>query len=200
MQMSGEQFFLIAFWVLVGLMVVMRSWYAWRAHQAGERLLPDRASIRREGWGLFLFRVLGFLLLVALLVVPFVGSINLRMPLPLWLRWAGLALGLASLGLWSWTHAELGRLWSVKLRLREDHRLISSGPYVRVRHPMYSAILGWAVGLGLVVASWLPLAFAAVGAVVFFARSQREEKMMLERFGDEYRAYMKATGRFLPRW
>jgi protein-S-isoprenylcysteine O-methyltransferase Ste14 len=65
---------------------------------------------------------------------------------------------------------------------------------------MYTAILGWAVSLGLVVANWAPLIFAVFVAIILVTRVPREEQMMLERFGDEYRDYMKRTGRFFPRW
>ena len=198
--MNTERFFRLAFWVLIGLTVVMRSWFAIRAKQAGERLLPDRVSIIREGWALVCIRAMIFLLLVALVVMAFVHPFDWRLPLPRGWRWTGLVLASASLGLWFWTHETLGRFWSAKLRVRDDHRLIVSGPYARVRHPMYSAIVGWAAGLGLLIASWLPLAFAALAAVLFLGRAPREEKMMIEQFGDEYRAYMKTTGRFLPPW
>jgi len=125
---------------------------------------------------------------------------QLALPLPVWLRCVGIALGLASLGLCTWTHVALGRLWSAQLQLRTAHRLVTDGPYSRIRHPMYTAIFGWIVSLGLVMVSWIPLIIAAWVAVIFATRAPREEQMMLERFGDEYRAYMKRTGRFFPLW
>ena len=63
---------------------------------------------------------------------------------------------------------------------------------------MYSAILGWMLSLGLVAANWIPLACAALVAMNFLLRIQGEEKMMLQQFGEEYRDYMKRTGRLLP--
>ena len=198
--MNTEGFFRFAFWALIALTLAMRSWYAVRARHAGERLWPDRASILREGWGLFFLRLVIFLLLVGVVVLAFVHPIDSHLSLALGWRWAGLALSTAGLALWVWTHQTLGRFWSAKLRVRDDHRLIVSGPYAYVRHPMYSAILGWAVGLGLLVASWLPLVLAALAGVLFVGRAPREEKMMIEEFGDNYRTYMKTTGRFLPRW
>jgi protein-S-isoprenylcysteine O-methyltransferase Ste14 len=63
---------------------------------------------------------------------------------------------------------------------------------------MYSAILGWLMSLGLVGATWTPFVFAAFGILNVLLRIQEEEKMMLEQFGDEYREYMKRTGRLLP--
>jgi protein-S-isoprenylcysteine O-methyltransferase Ste14 len=63
---------------------------------------------------------------------------------------------------------------------------------------MYSAIVGWLMSLGLVAANWIPCAFAALGALNFMLRIPGEERMMLHQFGDEYRNYMKRTGRLLP--
>jgi protein-S-isoprenylcysteine O-methyltransferase Ste14 len=56
------------------------------------------------------------------------------------------------------------------------------------------------VSLGLLIANWIPLAFTALVAVYLWLWVQREEQMMLERSGDEYREYMKRTGRFFPQW
>jgi protein-S-isoprenylcysteine O-methyltransferase Ste14 len=199
---STERLFRIAFWGLLGLTVLMRVWFACRVRRAGERLLPDRTSIQREGWWVFAIRVGASLLLVALVMLPFyhLSPRRLTIRLPNWLRWAGFASGMASLGFWTWTHMALGRLWSAELRLRADHRLVTSGPYSLIRHPMYTAILVWAVSLGFVIANWIPLAVAVGAAVIFVMRIPKEEHMMLEQFGDEYRDYMKRTGRFFPRW
>ena len=117
---------------------------------------------------------------------------------PAWARWAGAGLGITSMGLFAWTHVVLGRFWSPYLQLRAGHRMMTDGPYARIRHPMYSAILGWMASLGLVAANWIPLVFAALVALNFRLRIQGEEKMMLQQFGDEYRQYMKRTGRLLP--
>ena len=102
------------------------------------------------------------------------------------------------MGLFAWTHAVLGRLWSTTLQLRAGHQLITAGPYARIRHPMYAAILGWLISLGLAGATWIPFVFAALSALNFMLRIQGEEKMMLQQFGDEYREYMTRTGRLLP--
>jgi protein-S-isoprenylcysteine O-methyltransferase Ste14 len=201
--MDSEGTFRLAFWVLIGLMMLMRIWFAIRVHRAGERLMPDRVAIRREGWRICAIRFFVFLLLVALIVLFVLNPPwrpKLDFPLPFWLRWAGFAFGLASLGLWTWTHVALGTLWSAQLQLRANHRLVTSGPYSRIRHPMYTAIWVWVTSLGFVIANWVPIIFAVGAAVILVARVPREEQMMLERFGDEYREYLKRTGRFLPKW
>ena len=199
--MNDEETFRVAFWGLFGAAVLMRTFFAIRVHQAGERLLPDRAAVRREGGPFFVLRLLVLLFVPALVFFarnpPWFRS--LALPLPTAVRWIGVALDLASLALWTWTHVALGRLWSGQLQLRQEHPLVTTGPYARVRHPMYTAIFAFAFGLFLVSANWIFLIVAVVTAAFLTARVPAEEQMMLERFGDDYRAYMKRSGRFLPR-
>ncbi|MGA2748375.1 MAG: isoprenylcysteine carboxylmethyltransferase family protein [Verrucomicrobiota bacterium] len=200
--MNSEGTFHSAFWILLGLMMVMRIWFAVHVRRAGKRLMPDKAAVRREGW-IYAIRIIAFLLLVFLIVLltlkPALWS-KLNFPLPFWLRWTAFALGLASLGLWTWTHVMLGTLWSPQLQLSANHRLVTGGPYSKIRHPMYTALLTWTTSLGVVLANWIPVIFAVLALVIIVARVPREEQMMIERFGNEYREYMKQTGRFLPKW
>ena len=200
--MDNDRTLRLAFWVLLALTMLMRVWFANRVRRAGERLLPDQAAIRREGWRIYCIRLLVLLLLIAMIVLLTRNPSwwrKLDLPLPFWMRWAGFALGLASLGLWTWTHVALGSLWSAQLQLRANHRLVDSAPYSRIRHPMYTAILVWATSLGFVIGNWVPIILAAGAAVILVARVPREEQMMIEQFGDEYQAYMMRTGRFLPK-
>lgn len=113
-------------------------------------------------------------------------------------RWLGMVCGAISFfGLW-WVHATLGANFSPALRVRQDHALITSGPYRWVRHPMYTfGLLGWA-SAGLMTANW----FIGLGAIALWVfvlrRLPDEEAMMREAFGEEYRAYEERTGRLLP--
>jgi protein-S-isoprenylcysteine O-methyltransferase Ste14 len=105
------------------------------------------------------------------------------------------------IGLWLFyrSHADLGTNWSITLEVREEHRLITEGVYRGVRHPMYSALLLYSVGQALVIPNWVAgpsnlLAFAVLLAL----RIRAEERMMNERFGDEYAAYSARTKRLIP--
>ena len=200
--MDTEATFHALFWVLLALVLVMRVYFAWRVRRASERVLPDRAAIEREGHVTFAIRVVAFFLLIALLVFyainpPWIEALDFG--LPPWLRWIGFAIGLASLGLWTWTQVALDTLWSAQLQLRQEHHLVVTGPFARMRHPMYTAMCGWGLGLALVTASCIFALIALIVFMVFFTRVPKEEQMMLEQFGDEYREYMSRTGRFLPR-
>jgi len=105
------------------------------------------------------------------------------------------------IGLWLFyrSHADLGTNWSITLELREQHRLITQGVYRRIRHPMSSSLLLYAVAHALVIPNWVagPSNLVAF-AVLFTLRVRPEERMMLEQFGDEYTAYMARTERLVP--
>ncbi len=200
--MSAETIFRVAFWELLALLLGVRFYFSIQVRQSGERLMPDRQAIEREGRGAFAARLVAFFGLIAVLALyaanpPWMRA--LLFPLPGWLRWLGFALGLASVALLAWTEAALGRHWSAQLQLREGHRLVTSGPYARVRHPLYTSMFGIGVALALVTAHWVFVLFAALTIPGLALRTPKEERMMIEEFGDEYRAYMRTTGRYLPR-
>lgn len=120
--------------------------------------------------------------------------------LPMGLRLAGLVIGLAGLLLIWWTEFTLGKNFNTTLHLREAHTLVTNGPYRFIRHPMYTAIAIFGLGMFVLVpANWLIALPGVIGFLILMAvRIRREEEVMLERFGDKYRAYMQSTGRFLP--
>jgi protein-S-isoprenylcysteine O-methyltransferase Ste14 len=120
--------------------------------------------------------------------------------LPAGLRWSGALLFAAGAALVAWTNYHLGPNFSSALILRDGHELIQHGPYRRVRHPMYSAFLVMLAGMLLLSGNW----FIGGGGIAFVlllmaVRTPREERMLIGRFGDEYRVYMARTGRYLPR-
>lgn len=121
-------------------------------------------------------------------------------PLPDAVRWAGLALGYLSVPLVWWTEFSLGKNFNTTLHLREDHTLVTAGPYRWVRHPMYTSLFMLTLALLLASANLL-VGLPALGGllVIVINRVGREEKVMQEQFGDDYRQYMQRTGRFLPR-
>src|SRR5256884_8608845 len=116
-----------------------------------------------------------------------------------WQAWLGILVVAESLVMFRLTHRALGRNWSVSLDVREGHQLITDGIYRRVRHPMYSAFWLWVAAQALLLPNWVAGGAGLVGfGTLFFGRVAREERMMLETFGDNYRAYMARTGRIFP--
>jgi protein-S-isoprenylcysteine O-methyltransferase Ste14 len=129
---------------------------------------------------------------------PFLDAAHVGLPAVV--RWAGLLFAVLGVALLHATHRALGRNWSGKLEIAEGHRLIVIGPYRRVRHPMYTSLFCMAFAFSLLSANWI-VALANLGAVtaMYLARVADEEQMLIDQFGDAYRAYMRRTGRLVPK-
>lgn len=115
------------------------------------------------------------------------------------IAWSALLPLCGALWLFRRSHVDLGRNWSVTLKIRDKHVLVKSGVYRLVRHPMYSSFFLLGLSQMLLLPNWLAGASGLIGAGILFGfRVLREEQMMLESFGDEYRSYMATTKRIIP--
>jgi protein-S-isoprenylcysteine O-methyltransferase Ste14 len=113
--------------------------------------------------------------------------------------WPGVLTVVLYLALFYRTHKDLGRFWSVTLEIREGHAVVTRGVYSRVRHPMYAAFWLCALAQALLLPNWIAGLSGLVGfGTLFFLRVGKEEQLMLETFGEEYRQYMARTNRIIP--
>ena len=122
-----------------------------------------------------------------------------QIALPTWLRWLGVIGATSSTLLVAWIHRELGRQYSAELAIQKEHALVTTGPYARTRHPMYTVLNMFSLSMALTTSNLLVLLFAALVVVPFPWIVRAEEEMLLETFGEDYREYMERTGRFFPR-
>ncbi|MFN2299869.1 MAG: isoprenylcysteine carboxylmethyltransferase family protein [Anaerolineales bacterium] len=134
------------------------------------------------------------------LLAPGTFAFAYALPFALVVRWIGvamLALGITVLGT---AHYHLSLSFSSFVGVKEGHQLVESGPYRRIRHPIYLAYLLNYLGGGLVAGNWV-MAFIPVicFGIMAFQRMPKEEQLLTELFGQKYRAYMQRTGRLLPR-
>jgi protein-S-isoprenylcysteine O-methyltransferase Ste14 len=111
----------------------------------------------------------------------------------------GATLWAMALWLFWRSHADLGNNWSVTLELKQNHQLVQRGVYRHVRHPMYASFLLLGVAQAVLLPNGVagPSAFIAV-ALLCVMRIPREEAMLCERFGQDYRRYMQTTGGVMP--
>lgn len=120
--------------------------------------------------------------------------------MPDWATGIGAVLQLPFLWLFWRSHADLGRNWSPGLEIRQDHGLVTSGVYARMRHPMYGAIWLSALAQPLLIHNWIAGALVIPAfAAMWFVRTPHEEAMLRASFGDAYDAYARRTGRLFPR-
>lgn len=176
--------------------------YFWTRHVFMKRTEGEKKVVSyKDGLehGLLLAMLPGVMALPLIyLLTPLLSFANYELPVAA--LCSGVVLVLVSLWLFYRSHADLGQNWSVSLEIREKHELVIHGVYKHIRHPMYASIWLWAIGQGLVLQNWLAgWAVVPAFALMYFLRLPREEALMIEKFGDEYREYMKRTGRLFPR-
>jgi protein-S-isoprenylcysteine O-methyltransferase Ste14 len=114
-------------------------------------------------------------------------------------RWVGVPLGFFVVGGIYWLFSSIGSGISATSATRQKHVLVTHGIYKYIRHPLYTLGSALFITFGVIADSWF---YAMMGVLAFIAvaiRTPKEEANLIEKFGDEYREYMKRTGRFLPR-
>ncbi|MFX1270361.1 MAG: methyltransferase [Promethearchaeota archaeon] len=199
--MADELVFRVLFVVLYGLFLIPRGYYRFvkPRQEKEEPAETDRASVGRIQIVLTLI-ILGGLIssILYILGLPWMDWFQI-LQYPILLRMAGAILVLIMIPLLAWIHRELDRQYSAVLEIKSDHRLITTGPYERVRHPMYTVLILFFFGMSLVSANLIVIVFAVLLMLAFPFWIRVEEEKMIETFGEEYIEYMKRTGRFFPR-
>lgn len=146
-----------------------------------------------------------FLLLIGMMILPLIYSASswldfANYTLPSWAGWLGVALLLGALFVFWRAHADLGLNWSPSLEIREKHQLITKGIYGVIRHPMYASQWLWVIVQPLLLQNWIAgLVNLLIFIPFYILRVQAEEKMMIDKFGEDYREYMKRTGGVIPK-
>ena len=181
---------------LVGLVVfvAIRVPHDRRRKTAGFSAAPTGATERALLSGVFL----GVFLLPIVAVASPVLSFADR-ALAAWELGTGAGCLLTGLWLFHRAHADLSLNWSPLVKLRSDHRLVTTGVYRFVRHPMYSSFLLYGIAQSLLLPNWVAGPSCLVATAILIAgRLRREESMMQERFGQAYSEYRRRTKRIVP--
>ena len=122
-----------------------------------------------------------------------------KIGLPEWVRWLGVVLGiLCVLGVY-WLFSSIGSGITPTSGTRKEHKLVTSGPYRWVRHPLYTVGSSLFIAFGMMADNWFIAALGVIAFIGMAIRTPKEEANLIEKFGDEYRDYMKRTGRFFPK-
>ena len=98
----------------------------------------------------------------------------------------------------AWARLVIGGNWSGGIVLKEDHELVQSGPYAIVRHPIYTGLIAMVFGTAAYYAEPLVIGLAIVLAAVLYAKSKREERLMVEHFPDVYPEYRRRVRAIVP--
>jgi protein-S-isoprenylcysteine O-methyltransferase Ste14 len=165
--------------------------------------LKTRRTAKKESfaarYGVMAIEAVGFYLLLshdaatgilARRVIP--PTDDLRVVAAVVLVWGGIALAL-------WARWHLGQYWSGRITIKEDHKLIRTGPYARLRHPIYSGLDLAVIGSALAIDHWRCVLGACVIIFGFWIKAKREEAMLTGQFGAAFEEHRRDTGFLLPK-
>jgi protein-S-isoprenylcysteine O-methyltransferase Ste14 len=174
----------------------IRAYYGKQAtgHTVKEKVRPGVETI------LVGLNFIGMMILPLLAVfTPFLDRFAITIPDPV--RFTFTIILAFNLWLFVLAHRDLGRNWSAILEIKDDHHLVRNGIYTKIRHPMYAHLWIWVIVQGIVLANGLVLGYGiAAWGLLYFLRVPKEEEMLIQEFGNEYREYMRKTGRVVPRF
>ncbi len=165
-----------------------------------DRTAPTTATAgaRRE-------RLYGVVIALGLTMIVLAPFLLVRRGFQIWINpplvaWGILLVVVAGIALCCWARIHLGSLWSDIVTLKEGHRVVDSGPYRLVRHPMYTGFIVMDLGLAILCGSALALAGVAMMIVGLWLKARVEERFLSEELGAAaYAAYKARTPMLMPR-
>jgi protein-S-isoprenylcysteine O-methyltransferase Ste14 len=128
-----------------------------------------------------------------------IGPLNNQfLPHRLWIASLGTALVVAGIGFAIWARRHLGKNWSAEVTIREEHKLIRTGPYRYIRHPIYTGLLTAVLGTAIVVSEYRALVSLAIFVIGWTLKAKKEEGFLSLEFGPAFEEHKRLTGFFLP--
>jgi protein-S-isoprenylcysteine O-methyltransferase Ste14 len=164
--------------------------------------LKTRRTAKKESfaarYGVLAMEVVGFYLLLSKdASIGFLGrDVVLR---TFELRVLGVVLLWAGIGLALWARWHLGQYWSGRITIKEGHKLIRTGPYARLRHPIYSGLVLAVIGTAIEIDQWRGFVAACIVLLGFWIKGRREEALLAKEFGAEFEEHRGATGFLFPK-
>ena len=146
-------------------------------------------------------RVVIFLIAIVILAAPGVPLPWLYLqlwPVGLWPFWLGAAVTTAGLLFAVWARHHLGSNWSRSVTIKQDHELITTGPYAVVRHPIYTGILAGFIGMAIAISQVRGFVVFVLFFLAFWIKLRMEEQWMHSQFGEVYAAYAHHTAALVP--
>lgn len=178
--------------------------WAWVAFGAYWLIVARRGKVAKTGESA-IYRVFRLLLLVISFTLLFAqwsaaGFLGRQFfPWKQSLAYSGFALALAGLAIAMWARISLGQYWSDQIVLKIDHRLVRSGPYARMRHPIYSGVLLGVAGSALLVDEWRAMLAFLLLLTNYVIKAKREDQILAQAFPTEFPIHKKNAGFLLPR-
>ena len=187
------------FAILTGTAVILIPLLGFRHAEARIRGRSSGAAAQLLRWPMMLTLTTGYVLVGIALWRPL--PITLSPGIHLSILAVGSMLYFPGIALYLWGYWTLGRMFGISsglgATLYQDHRLIRSGPYRYLRHPMYLAVILAAFGALLIFRTSAMVLFS-LSSLVVIVRAQREEQLLADEFGEEWNAYRQEVNGWLP--
>ena len=183
------------YWLIFAAMWLAWASYWWIASH-NVKAIARREPIQSRLLHFVPISVSMALLLLPDFPVPVLGARFL--PVATWPSWLGVLITLAGLLFAAWARVTLGRNWSATITVKQDHDLITSGPYRFVRHPIYTGLLLGLLGIALALGEWRGLLGVALAFGAFWRKLRIEERWMREQFGSAYDDYTRRVAALIP--
>lgn len=116
------------------------------------------------------------------------------------LDYAGFVATLVGLGIATWARIHLGRNWSDKVVIQAGHQLIRTGPYARLRHPIYTGVLLGVLGTAVVLGEWRGVIAFVLLLTNYAIKARKEDRVLAESFGEQFQEHRRRAGFLLPRF
>jgi len=111
---------------------------------------------------------------------------------------AGIAFLVGGLGLYVICLRALGKFFSEDVRILPEHRLVTSGPYSLIRHPIYLGEIFFGFSIPMILGSLYGFIIMLVPTLMLFNRIEIEERALVSKFGQEYLDYASKTKKLIP--
>lgn len=165
--------------------------------------LKTRRTATKESfasrYGILVLEIVGFVLLFnERTEIGFLG--HRVIPRGLMLASLGVALTWAGIAIALWARWHLGQYWSARITIKEDHKLIRTGPYARLRHPIYTGLDLAVIGSALAIDRWRCLLGVCLIVIGYWIKARREERMLTAQFGEAFAEHCRQTGFLIPKF
>lgn len=179
------------------------AWFLFFASWVGAAFWADAATARPGFLRELPYRLIslfGFVLLFDIYDPPFFPVRPLyRMDRP-W-QWVVLLLAIAGFGFCWWARVHLGPLWSGWITKKEEHRVIDTGPYAVVRHPIYTGFIAAAAATAIATGTLTALTGAVIIAIGYWLKARLEEEFLAQQLGEAaYDTYRRKVPMLVPFW
>ncbi len=197
--MNTETIIRLIYLIVLFTTLIISAYYRRKARLQGETIHRNR-----EGLLILLARVLlGSTVLFFLLSYPFYPDFVdwSFLTVPSWIRWIGILAAMVCPFLSFWLFKNIGLNISETVLTKQNHQLVTSGPYKYIRHPLYLTGILLIFSLGTISENWVLLFLAPLTFLIFrFIVIPKEEEKLMERFGQHYVDYRKTTGALFPKF